>query len=291
MTSFAFIFGTLPLAIATGAGAGARQSLGNTVVFGMLVATLIGILVIPVFYVVIQRISERNRRSAATRRPAPGGFVDRNAGGRCMNAFLFVADRAARSAPARWGRPNQRPTSTCRSISRPERGARREVAGRPAMVGALPRSGARRIDQNRAHAELRRADRACAGRGVPRAGRRRRSRLDSAGGGRRQRQPLAHLDGGAESAAFQCETGASTYNAEIDVAYEVDLWGRIASIQDAARADFLASEFARDTTRVSVISSVAATYFALRALDQQLAVSERTLAGREKFLDLTRAQF
>ena len=61
MTSFAFILGTLPLAIATGAGAGARLSLGNTVVFGMLVATMIGIFVIPVFYVVIQRMSERKR--------------------------------------------------------------------------------------------------------------------------------------------------------------------------------------------------------------------------------------
>ena len=59
MTSFAFILGTIPLAIATGAGAGARQSLGTTVVFGMLFATMIGIFVIPVFYVVIQRISER----------------------------------------------------------------------------------------------------------------------------------------------------------------------------------------------------------------------------------------
>jgi multidrug efflux pump subunit AcrB len=59
MTSFAFIFGTFPLAIATGAGAGARLSLGNTVVSGMLLATMIGIFVIPVFYVIIQRISER----------------------------------------------------------------------------------------------------------------------------------------------------------------------------------------------------------------------------------------
>jgi HAE1 family hydrophobic/amphiphilic exporter-1/multidrug efflux pump len=59
MTSFAFIFGSLPLAIATGAGAGARQSIGTTVVFGMLFATMIGIFVVPVFYVMIQRISER----------------------------------------------------------------------------------------------------------------------------------------------------------------------------------------------------------------------------------------
>jgi Cu/Ag efflux pump CusA len=49
------------LAIATGAGAGARLSLGNTVVSGMLVATSIGIFVTPVFYVIVQRIKERRR--------------------------------------------------------------------------------------------------------------------------------------------------------------------------------------------------------------------------------------
>jgi len=40
MTSFAFILGTVPLAIALGAGAGARQAMGTAVVFGMLMATL-----------------------------------------------------------------------------------------------------------------------------------------------------------------------------------------------------------------------------------------------------------
>jgi HAE1 family hydrophobic/amphiphilic exporter-1/multidrug efflux pump len=67
MTSFAFILGTVPLAIATGAGAGARQALGTAVVFGMLVATLVGVFFIPVFYVMLQRVSERQwpfRRAA-----------------------------------------------------------------------------------------------------------------------------------------------------------------------------------------------------------------------------------
>ena len=59
MTSFAFIAGSVPLAIALGAGAGARQALGTAVVFGMLVATLVGVFFIPVFYVLMQRISER----------------------------------------------------------------------------------------------------------------------------------------------------------------------------------------------------------------------------------------
>jgi hypothetical protein len=73
MTSFAFIFGTVPLAIATGAGAGARQSIGTAVVFGMLFATLLGIFVIPVFYVVIQRISERKRPFRHEEEPAAAG--------------------------------------------------------------------------------------------------------------------------------------------------------------------------------------------------------------------------
>jgi hydrophobe/amphiphile efflux-1 (HAE1) family protein len=59
MTSFAFIFGTLPLAIASGAGSGARQALGTAVVCGMLIATMVGVFFIPVFYVMLQRVSER----------------------------------------------------------------------------------------------------------------------------------------------------------------------------------------------------------------------------------------
>ena len=61
MTSLAFIFGAIPLAVATGAGSTSRQVLGTTVVFGMTAATLIGIFIVPVFYVVIQGGIERLR--------------------------------------------------------------------------------------------------------------------------------------------------------------------------------------------------------------------------------------
>jgi multidrug efflux pump len=70
MTSLAFILGSVPLAIASGAGAGARQALGTGVVFGMLMATLVGVFFIPVFYVLLQRLSEGQwlfRRSGASR--------------------------------------------------------------------------------------------------------------------------------------------------------------------------------------------------------------------------------
>jgi len=58
MTSFAFILGTLPLAIATGAGAASRQALGTAVVGGMIAGTFLAVLFVPVFYVLIQRLSE-----------------------------------------------------------------------------------------------------------------------------------------------------------------------------------------------------------------------------------------
>jgi HAE1 family hydrophobic/amphiphilic exporter-1 len=54
MTSFAFIFGVLPLAIAVGAGAEMRQSLGTAVFFGMLGVTGFGLLFTPTFFVVIR---------------------------------------------------------------------------------------------------------------------------------------------------------------------------------------------------------------------------------------------
>jgi multidrug efflux pump subunit AcrB len=57
MTSLAFVIGCIPLAIATGAGAGARNSMGTAVVGGMLLATSIGIFLIPVLFVVIEKIA------------------------------------------------------------------------------------------------------------------------------------------------------------------------------------------------------------------------------------------
>jgi HAE1 family hydrophobic/amphiphilic exporter-1 len=62
MTSFAFIFGVLPLAIATGAGSEMRQSLGTTVFFGMLGVTAFGLIFTPVFYVVVRRLFGSRRR-------------------------------------------------------------------------------------------------------------------------------------------------------------------------------------------------------------------------------------
>jgi multidrug efflux pump len=56
MTSFCFILGVLPLAISTGAGANARHAIGTGVIGGMIFATFLGVLLIPVFYVFVRRL-------------------------------------------------------------------------------------------------------------------------------------------------------------------------------------------------------------------------------------------
>ncbi|NKF50761.1 multidrug efflux RND transporter permease subunit [Shewanella sp. WXL01] len=61
MTAFSFLLGVLPLVIATGAGSGSRRALGYSVFGGMLAATLVGTLLVPVFYVIMQKMRERTK--------------------------------------------------------------------------------------------------------------------------------------------------------------------------------------------------------------------------------------
>ena len=65
MTSFAFILGCLPLAVATGPGAGARVSMGNAVVAGMTFNTMFGIFLIPVCFVVVEKFFSKKHKEEA----------------------------------------------------------------------------------------------------------------------------------------------------------------------------------------------------------------------------------
>ena len=68
MTSFAFILGVMPLVVATGAGANARRAIGTGVAGGMLSAAILGVLLAPVFYVVIRRMVGDKLNAQAERR-------------------------------------------------------------------------------------------------------------------------------------------------------------------------------------------------------------------------------
>ena len=65
MTALSFLLGVIPLVIASGAGANSRVSLGTAVFGGMLMATVVGVFMIPFLYVVVQQAAERLSRKPA----------------------------------------------------------------------------------------------------------------------------------------------------------------------------------------------------------------------------------
>ena len=76
-----------------------------------------------------------------------------------------------------------------------------------------------------------------------------------------------------------------------EASWEIDIFGRIRRATEAARADLLASEAARQTVVTAVIADVASTYFLLRDLDARYAIAERTLKTRQDSTRIIRERF
>ena len=85
---------------------------------------------------------------------------------------------------------------------------------------------------------------------------------------------------------------SSTYTAGLAMAsWELDFFGRVASLKDAALAQFLASEEAQRAVQTSLVASVASSWLTLQTDEALLALTQRTLATREDSLRLTRLRF
>jgi len=83
--------------------------------------------------------------------------------------------------------------------------------------------------------------------------------------------------------AFETSTGQVNASA----AWELDFWGKFRRATEAARANLLASEWARQEVVSTLVANVAAAYLQLRALDLELEISKRTLDSRQESLRLT----
>ncbi|HEX6902899.1 MAG TPA: efflux transporter outer membrane subunit [Thermoanaerobaculia bacterium] len=76
------------------------------------------------------------------------------------------------------------------------------------------------------------------------------------------------------------------YDVNLGVAWEIDLWGRIRRLNEAARADVLATEEARRGVLLSLVSEVATSYFQLRELDLELEIARRSAGTFQETYDL-----
>lgn len=110
------------------------------------------------------------------------------------------------------------------------------------------------------------------------------------------------IDGNASYNRFQISKvspltvpGVSTifslYQATLNLSWELDFWGRIRSASEASYAELLAQVENRRAVVVTVVSSVAKAYIALRGLDGQLEVAKKTLKSRQDSLELAKDRY
>jgi multidrug efflux system outer membrane protein len=106
--------------------------------------------------------------------------------------------------------------------------------------------------------------------------------VDLSATGSRRRTPGSTVSGG---------TAVETRNYDVSVgvtSYELDLFGRVRSLNHSALENYFASDAARLGAQISLVSEVAAQYFTERALLEQIELSEQTLASVSQTYDLTR---
>lgn len=83
----------------------------------------------------------------------------------------------------------------------------------------------------------------------------------------------------------------NSFSGAASLAWELDFWGKYRHATDAARAEMLASDFSHRAIQVSLISSVARTYFLLLDFDSRLDISEKTLISRRESLRIVKERF
>lgn len=109
---------------------------------------------------------------------------------------------------------------------------------------------------------------------------------------RGQQLPAVNLVGGGARSqsvnAFGQQVEQWAAQGEVRASYDLDLFGRLKSSSEAARAQLLASEYSRDTVRLAIASAVAGGYVQLRLLDARLEVLRKTLGARAASLSLIR---
>ena len=86
-------------------------------------------------------------------------------------------------------------------------------------------------------------------------------------------------------------TIVNNFQVMVNASFELDIWGKYRRASEGARASLLATQYGRDTVRISLISGVVQSYFQLRGADAQLIVLKQTLETRKKSLALQKKRY
>ncbi len=108
--------------------------------------------------------------------------------------------------------------------------------------------------------------------------------------------PEIDISGGAErgrsrNPGSSATSVRNTFTLTAGTAFELDFWGRLRRAHEAARAQYLATQYARDVVGLTLASAIAQTYFAARSLQAQTDVATENLRVAEESLDIARKRF
>jgi hydrophobe/amphiphile efflux-1 (HAE1) family protein/NodT family efflux transporter outer membrane factor (OMF) lipoprotein len=291
MTSIAFIAGVSPLVISTGAGAEMRRAMGTAVFSGMIGVTLFGLFLTPIFYVVLMKFG---RKKVAAPESQPRNPPLSSQGTAAGTAALLLAATAI-NVGAAVGPNYVRPTNTAPANYKSTNDVGAWKEGKPladapkgnwweifgdATLNELEnktiaanqelKAAVARVDQARAVARVARTEL------LPKLG----------------FNPSFTRDRFSPNQvpSFGNVT-ANSFRVPLDLSYEIDLWGRVRRGFEGARAEAAATFAAFHNVLLTLQADVAQNYFALRALDAEIATVERTIELRKELVQLARSRF
>ncbi|MDW8136461.1 MAG: multidrug efflux RND transporter permease subunit [Thermodesulfobacterium sp.] len=270
MTSFAFIAGALPLMFSSGAGANSRNLIGTTVVTGMLLATLLGIFFIPLFYYLVVKVREKFKFPFKTN-------------GKKLFFLIFLFIFKACSLAPEFKKPEVDLPSEIR-VPKVENTTSVNLYWWKEFKDPF-------LEELIEVALKNNEDLLMAGARVDQA----LALLQATG---TELYPSFYYSGEVLRQRLSEETlnplGGRTYTTfslSSLVSYELDLWGRLKNQQKAALSNYLATKAGKEALQISIISSVATTYFELISLEKQIKIAQDFLEKHRHIYEFRKLQF
>ncbi|MDF7809265.1 efflux RND transporter permease subunit [Pontiellaceae bacterium B12219] len=266
MTAFTFILGVLPLVMATGAGAASRRAIGHTVFWGMLAATILGIVLVPALYALFESFRSRSGSLKNTTKH--------------LSALLILLALTPFFSGCISVGPDYQPpkqpdlgATTNQTVSTVDWWERFNDPELDQLVAAALKnnndlkSAIARVREARARLSISRSN---YGPSVDATGSAARyGTSDNAGGGAEQ----------------------SLFNVGFDAIWEIDLFGGTRRSVEATVAEWEAQQADLGDVQISVAAETASAYLALRTRYRLLAVARSSLATQQDTLDLLKSRY
>ena len=301
MTSLAFVLGMLPMVLASGPGSASRHSIGTGVFFGMIVAITVGIILVPFFFVFVNNLRHKINVKEQLERTIDKFPLDKlpldklkekkDQLGRFLNKrttpILLVPIFLLSFSSCKLGQKYTRPdlnlpesidpdaTATADSLSAADI-AWESLYTDTVLQGLIHKALENNKDMRIAAARIKEM---MAEKRISFAEMFPDVRLRIYGESERSNYGGDNFDPGVE------------LGAKVGITWELDLWGKLRWANDAGIAAYLQSVEGRRALQMSLVAEVAAAYYELCALDQELEIVRRTLAARREGVRLAKLRF